>query len=325
MLDKKRKQAPGIKAVLLLFLVSLVLTLAIPGGQAAHSGDNIDIIFPSESIGQLSILKSNWHPGSVSRNDSVPLGPARGVISVPRNCSLKLVGNYSLESSLKVLETLPAANIIALDLRKLPLDDSKLAPIRHLTALRHLSLEATEVSDGSLKYMVTLPHLQYLSLKSTLFTGKNGGLKDLAQIHSLHQIRLGHNELKGLDLKPLTALKNLTTFQISCSQIDDSAMRAIGSMTQLDSLDISGNNKITDKGLLQLLPIKHLRHLDISDLKISKQGIIALAPMHIKFISLYYRDFKPGELAEIKSHLPGTVLQDATKKEVPSEVYAPLH
>lgn len=325
MLDKPRKQEQVSKVVLLLFLVSQLLSLAAPTAQAARSGDKLDITFPTESIGQLSILKANWHPGSVSRSDSVPLGPARGVISVPRNCPLKLVGNYSLESSLKALETLPAANIVALDLRKLPLDDSKLAPIRHLTALRHLSLEATEVSDGSLKYMLALPQLQYLSLKSTLFTGKNGGLRDLAQIHSLRQIRLGHNELKGLDLKPLTALKNLTTFQISCSQIDDSAMRAIGSMTQLDSLDISGNNKITDKGLLQLLPIKHLRHLDISDLKISKQGIIALAPMHIKFISLYYRDFKPGELAEIKSHMPGTVLQDATKKEVPSEVYAPLH
>lgn len=246
---------------------------------------------------------------------------------VPRQSALKLVGNYALADSLKCLDSLPADNIVALDLRKLPLTNGNLAPISRLRSLRHLSLEATEVSDGALKYMVDLKSLQYLSLKSTLFTGAAGqdGIKNLSRIYSLRQLRIGHNELSKCDFRPFVTLKNLATLQLSCGQIDDAALAQIGALTWLDSLDISGNNKLTDKGLLQLLRIKHLRHLDLSDLKVSASGICALAPMRVKFLSLYFRDYKPAELAKIKKRLLGTKVLDACKREIPPEVYAPLH
>lgn len=321
------KHTTGISAFLLASLLIDALPLCAPAARAARSNDNISITFPSESIGQLSLLRPSWRPGSVSHSDLVPLGPARGVLTVPRQSALKLVGNYALADSLRSLDGLPAGNIIALDLRKLPLTNGQLAPISRLKSLRHLSLEATEVSDGALKHMANLKSLQYLSLKSTLFTGAAGqdGIKNLAHISSLRQLRIGHNELSKCDFRPFVALKNLATLQLSCSQINDAALAQIGSLTWLDSLDISGNNKLTDKGLLHLSRIKHLRHLDLSDLKVSSRGICALAPMRIKFLSLYFRDYKPAELAQIKKCLVGTKILDACKREIPPEVYAPLH
>lgn len=284
--------------------------------------------FPDESIGKLSLLSKKWRPGANSSSEDVRLGPARGNIQVPVGSRIKLEGNHSLIESLDPLKELPGQDFIALELTRLPITNAQLKDLNRLTGIQHLSLENTDVDDGVLPYLADLKDLRYLNLRRTMITGRL--LPELKRWPKLNRLKIGHNALRKEFINRacfacLKELPRLEELQVSSAGLDDESLKGIAEIKQLHSLDISGNQKVSEVGLSYLASMPRLYYLNLGDIKLPARAVCKLGRCGVHSLVLSFRFYTPAELKTIKTCLPGRKIANSVKNNVPLEMYAPLH
>lgn len=107
-------------------------------------------------------------------------------------------------------------------LRKL--DDRKAVALGRFTALEHLDLSWTEITDVTLKRITTAP-IRKLSLTGTKITDE--GLRHLAEIGSLEMLKLYHTDVSDNGLQHLMALRNLRVLVVGSTKVTAKGKRAI--------------------------------------------------------------------------------------------------
>lgn len=310
--------------------MSVLLTVSLAAGQARPLTGTASksLTFPAESIGKLSLLSKTWRPGANAGSQDVRLGPARGTMEIPAGARIKLEGNYKLLASLEPLKVMQGHDFLALELTRLPITNASLKGLNHLTSIEHLSLENTDVDDEVLPYLTGLKDLKYLNLRRTMITGSL--LPRLQHWTKLNRLKIGHNALQKECITPaafasLKVLPRLQELQISSAGLDDESLRGIAAIQQLHSLDISGNQKVSEKGLAYLTSMPRLYYLNLGDIKLPAKSICDLGRSGVHSLVLSFRFYTPAELKTIKACLPGRKITDSVKNNVPLEIYAPLH
>jgi Leucine-rich repeat (LRR) protein len=161
-----------------------------------------------------------------------------------------------------------------------------------------VSLNGTSITDQEFVILTKLPRLRQLSLQHTEIS--TIGLEQLAQVHSLERLDLGHTLLgdnalpmlasltnlrvlelpstlvEGTGLAALTALPNLREIDLGNAPIANEGMAQLAQLTGLESINLR-HTDITDAGMAHFAALKNLKRLDLTSLDITEKGLEGLA------------------------------------------------
>ena len=164
-------------------------------------------------------------------------------------------------------------NLRRLNLAGTALTDAGLASIGELTALEELDVSGDLIRRGSLdgsglRHLKALTRLRRLSLYNTFVD--DAGLHALEKLPALEALNLGDTWIGPDGLSRLGALKELRELRLAyCGGIDDSALEALATLTQLEDLDLAFC-RITDAGAEHLAGMRKLHRLVLTGTRITE-------------------------------------------------------
>ena len=229
--------------------------------------------FPDRtSLGELRCFSpkssKDW---PIFAEDLHKVGEARGTVWVPKKDYLFLHVSYAAAQDPSLLTVYGPTFFTELDFGAVEIDENTLAKISVLTGLRSLNLIDTDLPESAFKRLAGMK-LEHLDLSGNAIT--NGGLASLLalpSLKSLQSIRLNQRaKINDTGLKSFQQCRQLEKLTLSNCQLTDAGLPSLAAVPSLKYLDVGGNSGITAKGLLQLIPLKHL-----SDLNIQKTGVTA--------------------------------------------------
>jgi Leucine-rich repeat (LRR) protein len=152
------------------------------------------------------------------------------------------------------MRVLAAAPLRALHLRSETLGDADLAPLAGHPTLADLEIDQVRLTASGARTLGSLPRLRRLDLsRSTL---DDLGARELAPLAGM---------LRSLDLGVASA-------------ISDAACETLAAFEQLAFLDVS-STRVTTGGVRRLAGLRRLEHLDLGDLDLDDDAVLALAPL----------------------------------------------
>lgn len=149
-------------------------------------------------------------------------------------------------------------------------NDSAFA-IKHLTNLTSLDL-SNSIYNPELNGLASLTNLTYLNLSGSGIS--NAKLNSLETLTNLTYLNLSHCKITA-GLNSLATLTNLTYLNLATNGITNAELDSLKTLTKLTSLNLR-MSLISDEGLLKLVPITNLFHLNLEGLTLSENFLIAL-------------------------------------------------
>ncbi|MBN2589469.1 MAG: hypothetical protein JXA96_06380 [Sedimentisphaerales bacterium] len=291
------------------FLISIAALLFLQGycvkAQTTESrtisfpeGKPLGIVFLQDSNKSNNIDSSEWWWGNSP--DWISAGNASGNISIPVGNESVLFIQWQDNMDLSPLGKLKPDDIdfliIQCDRRntKKPNDES-LKYICHLTSLKTLILEQTDITNEGLKSLTKIPSLKRLYFNSQ--TLDDSGLANIAEIKSLKGLRFYSNKITNQGISYLTKLPLLEEFFPDSSNIDAECMVHIAKMPRLGYI-VFPSNKFCDKKIISLKESSSLKKLEFLAPQISNEWLENLGKLNqveylaIKNIPLNDEDFK---------------------------------
>jgi len=205
--------------------------------------------FPNEqSVGVVYVQDENlvipetvkgFHPGHAYA-EAENFSWARGEVHIPagQRVTLCIRGiGVTPQRYLKAIEALDPNDLYGLQFfaaEPVTIQDDLIAPIARLTGLRRLGLAGIRVSPRALASLATLPHIEQLTTPIGL---SDEGMAEIAK------------------------MKSLRILHVAQDQLTDKGVCLVGGLTNLESLDLYGNAKLTDAGLEALTNLRLLRHI----------------------------------------------------------------
>jgi hypothetical protein len=129
-----------------------------------------------------------------------------------------------------------------------------------ISALRDAG--ATVERDGS-KDGKPVVHVEYY-LRDVNATG-NRALKEIEELPSIEFLGSGDTGMTATTLRALQGKKSLKKLAIANAKINDDAARALGALTQLESLDLHAQVEMRPEGLKEIFQLTNLKELIVAD------------------------------------------------------------
>lgn len=185
------------------------------------------------------------------------------------------VNDYELShiSRLTKLESLSFANCFEID-------GSCLEPLSHsLSALQSLNMNSCDLDS---QY---IPHLENFS-------------------HSMLYLNLAQCRIRDETLKSIAHLENLTSLDLSRSDLTDKNLHLLNQLTHLQRLSLSHLEMLTNTGIFEIKKVASLTQLDISwNSEISDEAIYSLTEMPLlKYLDLAYCRSVSGKCLQTVYH-----------------------
>ncbi len=216
------------------------------------------------------------------------------------NLSQTRIGDHGLRQ----LKNAPAISDLNLRYAEL-ITDEGISALKTWKHLKRLDLEGTKITDNTLQHLSALTSLEVLNIGYVLVT--DSGVEALASLSNLRELTLGGNKLTDAGLQPLRQLPNLTYLDLGGEQREDSGIWSvsfaqpgleaiatlkhlrrlrledtmitarglvtIGSLPQLESLDLHDCERIGDDAVPILASMRALRSVDLTGTKITAAGL----------------------------------------------------
>ena len=133
----------------------------------------------------------------------------------------------------------------------------------HLTSLSNLkalTMGGNKLTDTSLQFLRTMPQIEYLDISGTQRTDSGlwslglgiAGVRAIATVASLKELRLGGTAINTMGLEALKALTKLERLDLqNCRQLNDGSAAVLAGFKQLKVLDVKGSG-IGEKSVAML-------------------------------------------------------------------------
>lgn len=231
---------------------------------------------------------AHWRVKVFGRDQSQPSAPWENLGTTPQK--IKIPPGYVLglrTINIKTQEiaawvaSLPNQQLVtSLDLST-KVDDSGLAALQNFPNLTYLEIDNAEpASDTGISYLAHHKALTSLNLAwCTNITDE--GLSHLRPLKNLINLSLSWCPITDAALKYLDSFMHLSTLTLrECKRLTGSGLKHLRRIPGLNILDLTGNHKINDMGLLAIGKLIHLTKLELSRCKqISNQGLSHLQPL----------------------------------------------
>jgi len=311
--------------------VALILTAAVPSvigaawaAPGAQAERHISINFPGKD--KLGVVWETKADASINAKSLATLKgyEARGLVRFSAHNAVLFKPSFTAVESGILSQPINGGDVDALDARKLPFDDKKLACLANFPNLQRLDLGATDVSDKSLARIGALKKLVCLTLNRSLVTA--AGMSHLAGLSHLTTLHLSYTPLGGGSLAGLADLPALVELDLDRTQLSDNQVNSLLGLKHLRILKVSYNKGITDVSIGHFLKFKELQKLDLTDTSVTIAGLRRLKPMGLQRLEFRFSSYADDDIAELKAYLrPTELVNGGLSKKVPAEIFAPLH
>jgi Leucine-rich repeat (LRR) protein len=262
-------------------------------GSAETPAKERVVYFPKDrSVGQLyikdagSVRQLNYwfHWTDTGEAASQYLGEAQGEVRVPASKRLSLTVNQTGWKDLSWLSKLGPDDLYGLGFSVLLVEPDKpsdqcMEHIAHLTGLKHLSLDRTDVTDKGFKYIGSLSSLEYLDLP---YRVTDGGMAYLGELSSLKGLYLGElgSQVTDAGLRHLAKLTALEELALWGEHMGDAGLVHLRGLPRLEYLCLYSTH-FTDNGLVHLQNLPALRILSVYEgrASITNAGLVHIAQM----------------------------------------------
>lgn len=303
-------------------LVAALTMLIVQSTAAAKAAGQRVISFPHVPVGTLVTPKAGFSLLD-HKFESVPLGKAQGKVRLPADKDIVLVADYHIVEDPNLLKQVADGAVVGIHINDVEAVDATMEQLSHFKRLRRLAIRQVEVTDAGLKCLKSLTNLEVLIVVRSLVRGTTVFELPLKKLLLLD---LSYQELDHSGLQKITRFAGLTELKLSNTLISDDDLKAIGKLSKLERLDLTGNKHVTDRGLQYLKGLKYLTHLDIRRTSVTTQGLRQLKELPLRRIVLPEPAYTQSQLREIGGFLKGCKLiwKPEGKKE-DMDLFAPLH
>jgi len=288
---------------------------------------------PRDSIGSVCTAKVE---GLLSDLEPVSAASGRVKVLVEPNYWLILDFNRKIIAHPELLKLVPQnafdgvkVGFMSMEEVESSQSDSIIAHLAQLPNLKCLLLERSDATDKGLLSLKKMPKLQQLSASMTGVNGsflqKSENFPDL-QYLVLFDCKLDSNQLAGL-----TKLPKLKYLDVHHADIGDEALASVAKCPHLETLRLSENARISDRGLKLLSGLKQLSKLELQDTSITFEGLKKLQPLSGKLLSVKVSPnlLSRGRAKLIGELFPHAQIEGCTRgKSMDATIrtmYAPLH
>lgn len=186
-----------------------------------------------------------------------------------------------------------AGKVTGVDLRSSFVTDTDLRRLAKFSALTHLDLSLTRITDQGMQEMRNLPGIVDLNLRFAEYVTDEGlaaiknwkklkrldvhgtkvsdtTLQHISGITSIESLNIGSAMITDVGLENLASLTNLKELTMGGNELGDAGMQALRQLPGLTYLDLSGRQgtdsnvwtiSMSDKGLDAVMTLKNLREL----------------------------------------------------------------
>jgi hypothetical protein len=256
-------------------------------GAKKLSVEERTLTFPgSASFGALALI-----PHDVARvGGPTNIGAAVGTVkvSVPNGQWLTLELNPLAFMHPKLLDSCSAVGLDGLVVNFIAMDDSEggwcdtaMQHANHFKNLKCLILNKSDVSDVGVSALRGQHDIECIRCVLTRIHGDC--FKTFSQFKNLYHLDCGDCTIKEENLKYLSDCHSLTYVDLRGTRLGNLGVKYLSKCSNLTGLRIGCNAAIDDASIKYLLD---LRHLDVDRTSITFSGLKALAPMHLRRLTI---------------------------------------
>jgi Leucine-rich repeat (LRR) protein len=311
---------PTLRSLLLMpMLISIEASLCLLLGSASANdrtshevktlaGERRSIQCKSnKSLGTFSLELANTNCSI----DGKQVGTAAGnvTIFVPENSRLIYEPNALVIGQPKLMSAITPHGIDVLLLQALEADESELGKCDrvieyaggHFKELRELVIDASDVTDEGLAHLPNMPRLEAISTMGC-HSIKGACLLSLSKFPNLQRLSLRDHLIDGSNFKYLSLFPKLTFLNLRFTGINEAGVKDISRCLRLSDLNLRGDHKVDDNCLAALVPMKHLRRLELCGTAVTDRGIEFLLRLPaLKSLGLVDTRITLKGLAKLKS------------------------
>lgn len=196
-------------------------------------------------------------------------------------------------------------NLVSLDLADTDLTDMGMQHIAKFRKLQRLSIFYCDVSNRGLRHLAQLHDLETLNLDSRDISDE--GLRYLRKLTKLKNLDIFSGRITDMGCGHLSKIKSLETLELCGGSIGDQGCSYLGSLENLTSLNLSQNERISNRGAATLAALTKLKALNLSNTRVSGSALCYFSGLYeLQSLSVYgCPGMKTGtDLAKLRDGLP---------------------
>jgi hypothetical protein len=291
--------------------------------------------FPEKSIGSVFLAADRIESGREVARRSTRIGNAVGTVTLQVKPGQTVLVDFNPEAFMHPellrqvsphgIERLRFAFYSMDDTSKIHCDDA-LKEIPHFKDLISIDVDRSDATDAGLAYAKGMPKLLSISAFASEVKGKC--FKVLQTCPNLRDIETDHCPLDPKYFQDLANIPKLDSLKLRQTSLDDSTLPLFAKCTAMVYLDISLNQRITDKSLVTLKSLHHLRRLEVKGTGVTINGLRALKGLPLEVLIVPVSLMDPASKQEVHRIFPKIVLKGGTGERVVSDderqMFAPL-
>jgi hypothetical protein len=162
-------------------------------------------------------------------------------------------------------------NITSLDLADTDLTDVGMAQLPKFRKLRRLSLFYCNISNLGLRHLSTMMTLEVLNLDSREIS--DDGLANLKPLKNLKSLDIFSGRITDTGCVHISKITSLETLELCGGGIGDLGCTLLANLENLTSLNLSQNERITNRGAAALAALSKLRALNLSNTRVNAHSL----------------------------------------------------
>ncbi len=185
------------------------------------------------------------------------------------------------------LSSLPADEVIRLELQGESIVSDGLQPLGTLTSLRELVVNCPAVELSQLLVLSSLVNLERLDVRQC--KGLDSAfVEQLKSLPSLERFDFDAEQIDERIVEQLGSLDHLKELDLTNAKVSTDDFRTLSSLQELRVLKLNGCEGVTDDSLKALLEFGHLRSLYLSHTSVRGAGLVNLVELsELKEISVF--------------------------------------
>eukprot|EP00543_Licmophora_paradoxa_P011220 CAMPEP_0202458294 /NCGR_PEP_ID=MMETSP1360-20130828/24288_1 /ASSEMBLY_ACC=CAM_ASM_000848 /TAXON_ID=515479 /ORGANISM="Licmophora paradoxa, Strain CCMP2313" /LENGTH=774 /DNA_ID=CAMNT_0049078775 /DNA_START=145 /DNA_END=2469 /DNA_ORIENTATION=+ len=179
-----------------------------------------------------------------------------------------------------------APNLISLDLADTDLTDMGMIHLKKLRNLSRLSLFYCNITNAGLRHISHLTKLEVLNLDSREIS--DSGLAHLRTLKNLKSLDIFSGRITDSGCSHLARIKSLETLELCGGGVGDVGCTLLATLDNLTSLNLSQNERITNRGAAALGALSNLKSLNLSNTRVSSEALKYLGGLvNLQSLALY--------------------------------------
>ncbi|HEX7379707.1 MAG TPA: hypothetical protein VF278_21465 [Pirellulales bacterium] len=243
--------------------------------------------FPSDrAVGTLFLRLPEAKPSAYSMygNGWIVMRKTRGDVRVPAQALVRLDVGKAASGDLAWLDAFEPDDIQGVSLDTTDVNDGTLRHLTRLTGLRSINLRGTRISDAGLTGFDALTNLEEiwldaLGIAREGFGVGDGAMRVLGRLHKLRTANLRFTKITDGGLAELARCGSLTDLDLEGTNVSDASMPHLVALPGLERLSLGGYSSrvnLTNEGLKPIGKLVNLTRLNLSGTRITGEGLAHL-------------------------------------------------